>query len=131
MVNTTLSLEKGGGMDTASNCGMRICEDDSDDSDAGASHKPNSLKWDEGMQDIVAALAAYQGRLMIDVAAEHGLPWDNGMKDVIDLTTQEELVEKDVATDLYSFMLAAIGKRRSLHLMYDLAKRCPQNIKRF
>ena len=50
---------------------------------------------------------------------------------LIDLTTQEELVEKDVATGLYSFMLVAIGKRRSLHLMYDLAKRCPQNIKRF
>ena len=48
------------------------------------SQNPNSLKWNEGMQDILTALAAAQGRLIINVAVEYGLPsCDKGIKDVI------------------------------------------------
>ena len=103
--------------------------DSDDDSDAEDLQKP-SLTWKDGMQDIVTALAASQGRLMIHVALEHGLPWDFGMKDVIDLTTNEQLEERDAVTGLYPFMLAAIGEKCSLRFIYELGKQCPQTMKR-
>ena len=85
----------------------------------------SGLKWNEGVDSIVGAMAVEQERPMIYVAAHHGLKWENHMKELVENNMEEIESGKDALTSLLPFMLAAAGYGSDLTSIYGLMVMSP------
>jgi len=85
----------------------------------------SGLKWSDGMESIVRAMAVDQQRPMLYVAAHYGLRWKNHMKELLENNLQEVESGKDNSTGLLPFLLAATGNGSDLSSIYGLMRMSP------
>ena len=66
------------------------------------------LKWEDGLEVIVGQIANAQGQTVMNVASYYGVEWNGGMEEVVE-ANEEQIGMVDDVTNLYPFMLAAVG----------------------
>ena len=84
------------------------------------------MQWNEGLKIVVHAVAALQGRSIMNVVAHYGVTWENGVEEVFE-ENKAEIRTVDGWTGFYPFMLAAVGESWSSDLdsIFSLAKEEP------
>ncbi len=95
----------------------------------------NNLSWDDGMEQIVEALASLQQTTPFNICLKHGVQWENGTRTVLESNGMDVVSETvDTSTGLYPFMMAAAvgGKhyRYDLDSIFHLMKAFPHLVKR-
>ena len=88
------------------------------------------LQWSKGMNIIISSFANVTNRSKISVAAEYGLHWTNGMDEIVNEFEGAIGDEVDEVTGFHLFALAAAGKKSDLNSIYELARRCPQLVRK-
>jgi len=72
-------------------------------------------------------IANAQGQTVMNVASYYGVEWNGGMEEVVE-ANEEQIGMVDDVTNLYPFMLAAVGDRPGncdLSTVFNLMKRRP------
>ena len=88
------------------------------------------LKWGDGLKKIVADFASQQRRTILSVGSHYGLKWGDGMEELVE-ANHEQIGIMDEKTNLYPFMLAAVGDTSTsfdLTVVFNLLKKRPDVI---
>ncbi len=94
------------------------------------------LSWYGGLKEIIEAfILTEQLPTVFLVCARNGLPWENGMKTVAEQGTADDFEIQDEATNLYPFMLTALGGKHitdlgSLGSVFHLIQKSPQLVRK-
>ena len=88
------------------------------------------LEWNKGMQDVIEAMAAKEQCSTTHITAKYGLPWKICMRhQLINSNTEEVINGTDRTTGLCLFMLAAMGDKSDLSVIYYMMKMNPNQSK--